>query len=65
MQKSTKKVKEKAGKLKLKKWIQDRSIVSSIKQNFATQFCVIFVLQTLSYFCLDLQNWQKNFRFLT
>ena len=43
MQKSTKKIKKKAGKLKLKKWIRDRSIVSSIKQNFEVESLVLFM----------------------
>ena len=43
MQKSTTKIKKKAGKLKLKEWIRDRSIGSSIKQNFENPFPVIYL----------------------
>ena len=43
MQKSTEQIKKKAGKLKLKKWIRDRFIVSPIKQNFEVESLGLFM----------------------
>ena len=65
MQKSTTKIKKKAGKLKLKEWIRDRSIGSSIKQNFENPFPVIYLFCKTCKHTSVLKNWKNNFRFAT